>query len=151
MRRQQGENVQHSGIDRERVTGQLTGKQLFTTYAAPGAYELANTTRRDGRQVYVFRSTRYDERTTEGMPTAENVSRYRGSFAVDAAGRIQWIDVAMAYAGPKGGQAYFRVKYVLKKTGDVSVSRPDWTAAALAGNETATDSGDGHSGHSHGG
>lgn len=132
LRNRRGDQTNYRRIDRARITSQLAATELFPQYVAAGNYTLATTTQRDNQTVYVFRATEYTSQVGAKMPAPENVTTYRGRFAVDSMGRIRFIDVAMQYDGPRGGTAQIRIKYVLQQTGDVSVETPGWVDEAIS-------------------
>lgn len=150
LRNQRSNQTNYQRVQRSRIVKQLTGQQLFAQYVAAGNYTLANTTTTDNETVYVFRSDEYAQQTAKAMPSVENVSSYQSRFAVDSAGRIQYMDVTMRYSGPRGGTAEMQIRYVLQKTGDVSVRKPGWVDEALSSSGSNSDGhggGSGGSGH----
>lgn len=145
-----GGQAAYREVPASKVRKQLAGGQLIELYVGPGNFTLRNVSTRDNRTLLTYRSTDYVRRPSGQMPAPENVSAYQAVVVVDLQGRVHFVDVQIAYSGPRGGKARFRLQYAVRSVGGVSVERPSWVETArdrLANSSTGTD--DGH-GHDHG-
>lgn len=132
LRQERGGNVSYRSIDGERLRGQFGAGQLVTQYVGAGDYELTSVNRTANGTFLTLRATEYVRRPTAQMPAPENVTSFRGIAVVDRQGRLRYLDVRMAYAGPNDGSAVLRIRFRVRELGAVRVDRPAWVGEALS-------------------